>query len=266
MQKCEISKNCHFFAGPQSSKTSISFSFYFLESLWTWMKTSILDKCKNSLIWRQNTQKREISKIHSFESKICKSVKLAKIVIFSQVRSHRKLQFIFLFIFWKVFEHEWKHQYLTNVKIHSFGGKIRKNVKLAKFVVFAGPWSSKTSIVFFFFFFFFFFFCGGWGVWGGEAFENEGKYQYLTSGQMKCKGSLIWMQNMQKCKLSKNYHFLQVRSHRKLPFYIFWKTFENEETHQYLTSGQLKRKNSLIWRQNMQKASSRPVLHFYYVS
>ena len=61
---------------------------------------------------------------------------------------------------------------------------------------------------------------------------------------------------MQKCDISKDCHFfLQNSGHPNTYFFIiiFWKAFENEREHQCLTSGQLKCKNSPIWRQNMQK-------------
>ena len=80
----------------------------------------------------------------------------------------------------------------------------------------------------------------------------------------------FWKQNMQTCEISKSCHFSQVLGHRNLHFFFiyfffffqFWKAFENEWIHQYLTSGQLKYKISLIWRQNMQKDIFSKNCHF----
>ena len=47
-----------------------------------------------------------------------------------------------------------------------------------------------------------------------------GNHHNMTSGHLKCNNSLIWLQNLQKCEMSKNHIFLQVRGHRKLQF--FW--------------------------------------------
>ena len=155
-------------------------------------------------------------KIHSFGGKICRTLKLAKIAIFSQVRGHRNLQF-----FWfsgkplKIKESipTW-HQDNWNVKIHSFGGKICRTLKLAKLQFFR-----RSAVIEIFNFFDFL-----------ESLWKSRKASYLTSGQLKCKNSLIWGQNMQNTEISKIAIFSQVRGHRIFNFFDFWKAFENKES------------------------------------
>ena len=58
---------------------------------------------------------------------------------------------------------------------------------------------------------------------------------------------LIWMRNMQKCKMPINRNFSHVRGHENPQF--FSTDYENQ--HQ-LTTGHMKFKNLLIWMRNMQ--------------
>ena len=88
MQKSEISKNCHFLQ-VRGHKIFNVFGVFFLFLLLFWkdfenegkhqyLKSDQL-KCKNSLLWRQNIHKCEISK-HCH---------------FAEIRGHRKLFFSF---------------------------------------------------------------------------------------------------------------------------------------------------------------------------
>ena len=130
------------------------------------------------------------------------------------------------------------HQDNWNVKIHSFGGKICRTLKLAKIAIFSQV-RGHRNLQFFWF--------------SGKPLKIKESIPYLTSGQLKCKNSLIWGQNMQNTEISKNCNFFAgPRSSKSSIFLIFWKAFENQGKHPYLTSGQLKCKNSLIWGQNMQ--------------
>ena len=45
----------------------------------------------------------------------------------------------------------------------------------------------------------------------------------MTLGYLKYKYSLIWLQNLQNCEYAKNFIFPQVRSHRKLQFFGFFR-------------------------------------------
>ena len=74
----------------------------------------------------------------------------------------------------------------------------------------------------------------------------------MTSGYLKSKNSLIWLQNLQKCEYANNDIFRQVLGHEKFQFFfIFPKAFKIEENHHNMTSGYLKYKYSLIWLQNL---------------
>ena len=48
-----------------------------------------------------------------------------------------------------------------------------------------------------------------------------GNHHNMTSGHLKCNNPLIWLQNLQKCEMSKTHIFLQVHSHWKLQFFFF---------------------------------------------
>ena len=225
--KTEISKNCNFFAGPRSSRSSIFLIFWkaFKTQGTHHYLTSGQLKCKNSLIWRQNRLKTEISKNCNF---------------FAGPRSSKSSIFL---IFWKAFRTQGKHHYLTSGQLKCKNSLIWRQNRLKTEIskncnFFAGPRSSKSSIFLIF--------------W--KAFKTQGKHHYLTSGQLKCKNSLIWRQNRLKTEISKNCNFFAgPRSSKSSIFLIFWKAFKTQGKHHYLTSGQLKCKNSLIWRQNRLK-------------
>ena len=124
------------------------FFLHFLESFWKRRKSSLLDirkteKCKNLLIWRQNMRKREISKNWQF----------------SQVRSHRKLHFLFLL------ESIWTRRKISLLDIRiteKYKNLLIGIVKILMYETrkknsfFVGLQSLKTFLFFFFFFFFFF--------------------------------------------------------------------------------------------------------------
>ena len=81
-----------------------------------------------------------------------------------------------------------------------------------------------------------------------KVFENEGNPHILTPGELKYTNSLIWMENGNIRELSQKSS--QVRVGRKLHFFDFFKSFENEQNPHILTRGQLKYTNSLIWMEN----------------
>ena len=143
-------------------------------------------------------------------------------------------------IFWKVFENEGEHPYLTsgqlNCKNSLILGQNMQNLEISKNCHFSQVRGHRNLHFFLF-----------WKV-----FETDGKLLYLTSGQLNCKNSLILGQNMQSLEISKKCHFSQVRGHRNLHFFLFWKVFETDGKLLYLRSGQLKCKTSLICGENMQ--------------
>ena len=100
-----------------------------------------------------------------------------------------------------------------------------------------------------------------------------GNHHNTTSGQRKCKNSLIWLQNLQKCKMSKNHIVLQVRGHRKLPFFfIFTEALKMAGNHHNMTLGHIKCNNSVIWLETCEKFKNHIFLqvrghrklHFFY--
>ena len=216
MQNWEIIKNCHFLQVHCHRKHR----FF-------WFSGKPLKMKENIPMWHQDNWN---VKIHSVEGKICKTEKLTKILIFSMSSVIENI--IFLLSGKPLKRKENIPTWQLKCKIHSF---------------FAGPCSSKKSILLIF--------------W--KAFENKGKHPYLTSGKLKCKNSLILGQNMQNWEISKNCHFSQVRDHRKLQFFFYFlEAFENQGKHPYLTSGQLKFKNTLILGQNMQNWEISKNCHF----